>query len=795
MALNPDYIQMTPWWELHSDKDTGELLRSGYAIFTRDTARTTGKPVYKLTGSPPNYTYIVTGFETAEGYWRVDLNDQGAFDDILYGYPFDEDGATDLYFIQFYSMDDVFQFSREGQPNFIEQDLNPTQEVDINYIPNGQFLMHLDLPKTSNYDAGQVRSPITKCAFGGWTFERPAGSTARDFVTFKRFAAYTPTPDKSPRYEIEIECESPSAGDAYKDLRIKFADVNKFASDVNEFTFGITGKYALGGGISVDLILIKNYGTSGDTATETVLTTFAITATYQNFYHAFTFGVNTGKSIGPLNDDYVQLALRFPVDSIYDVVFTDAILTPGNITAPVFDDTTNRQFIYRSIFSNVTPAPDGSDLYLPMTLSPDGLIPDRSVLGTISAKGTYVVGIGELPCIGDSYETESYSADGIPYSRIQPLLTQSLTTPAVPIPFNVPYFGTGLPFLTADILDTFDLKISTNIKGSTATPTDGGTPTGFTFKNIHTGQLDVEALGFLSNDNNFLIISDKAGIVTAPAVGTVGVTFVQNINSAEARSVITATIGAIAAGQYFAFSTGNGSGAEGVVLVWFKLNGAGTVPSYPTATQTIEIDLYTGMTEKDEAKIISDSISGKQVSQITCLAGNVIPAGSYFILDTLTQSYYVWYEVDGGGTDPAPSGKIGIKVSISTSDTKNQVTGKTATAINSKYFATPDLRGLILRGVNGGSNVDLDAATRFAFNTVTTGDSLGTLQFSSNIGHTHAYYSLDVTTPIRAIFDTAAITNGNTETRGAEPLTSPIADEGTSESRPQNIYVNYVIKY
>lgn len=792
MALNPDYIPMTPIWELFSDKDTGNFLRSGYAKFYRDTARTIGKTTYQITGSPPNYTYTSYGFLDTDGGWRIDLNDQGAFDSVVYGFPFDTNGNTDLYFIQFYSKDNVFQFSREGWPNFIADAVSPTQAVEINYIPNGQFRLHTNLPKTSNYDAGQVRAPITQCAFGGWTFERPVGSTARDFVTFKRFAAYTSNPDKSPRYEIEILCESPSPGDAFKDLRVKFDDVNKFADPVNEFTFAISGKIAAGGAINVDLILIKNFGTGGDPSTEIPLTTFSLTSTYQIFFFAFNFGTNVGKSIGILDDDYLQLALRFPVDNIYDVVFTDAILTPGNVSSPVFDDTTTRQFIYRSLFDNLCPNPDGSDLYLPYTLSTKGLIPDHSVIGTISAKATYSLGKGELDCDGAKYESEGYSNDGIPYYRLRDKMLIAGVSGSS-LPFNMPLFGTGLDFLTADILDAKDIKISTNSKGSTSTPIDGSPATGFTFRNNHIGQVDVLAKGFVSNANNFVIISDNPGLIT-PGTFTIGASLEINENSTFAKSVQTITLISAAAGQYITFAAGNSPSSALGYFVWYKLDGVGTIPSIPGFTG-IEVDFYSspGTTPRDLSKITADAISGKQVSQITTVAASAIPAGSYFIIDTVTQSYYVWYEKDGVGPDPAPSGKIGIKVSVASTDTKDQVTSKTATAINQKYFAVPDLRGLFLRAANNSANpfVDLDTASRYANNSILSGNIVGSLQFSENIGHDHNFYDPSGGT-ITAWTSTLANSPNSKITTDTTPF---LSEEGGVESRPQNIYVNYFIRY
>jgi len=100
MALDSRYIPLTMLWQLFSDKDTGNFLRNGYVKFYRDISRTVGKPVYQLTGSPPSYTYIEYGFLDTDGGWRIDLNDQSAFDLIPYAFPFDEEGNVDLYFVQ-----------------------------------------------------------------------------------------------------------------------------------------------------------------------------------------------------------------------------------------------------------------------------------------------------------------------------------------------------------------------------------------------------------------------------------------------------------------------------------------------------------------------------------------------------------------------------------------------------------------------------------------------------------------------------------------------------------------------
>lgn len=801
MALNPDYVPLTPLWEVFTDKDLLTFLRDGYAKFYRDTARTVGKPVYQLTGSPPNYTYTQYGFLDTDGSWRVNMNDQGAFSEVLYGYPLDMDGNVDLYFADFFSSTGVFQFSREGFPNFFVPGGNNTTPIFINYIPNGQFRLHTDVPPTDTTILGQITQPVTQVAFGGWTYERPVGSTARDFVTFQRIGSYVTNPDKSPRYTIRVSCQSPSVGDTFKDLRVKFDDVNKFSSDDDILTFAITAKSDGGGSVPVDLILIKNFGTGGDPTTETNLTTFTITPTFAINYFAFDFGANTGDLIGQLNDDFVQLALRFPTNGLFDIELTDGILTPGDITLPAFNDTTTRQFMYQSLFDDFPTTTDGSDIGLPLVLTKTGLRFDDSTVALVYPSGSFSVPFGFLDADGSMYEAALHSADGIPYSRLQSKITLELMTPLVPINYNIPVFGTGTSFLTASILTSLDLRINTNKAGATAIPSDGANPTGFTFRSNHIGQTDIPATAYVTS-NGFYIISNSVGIVTFPPIGTVPTSAVnQLVNGENARSVIEIVgIATGAGGQYFIFYT---PGAA--VLVWFKIDGVGTIPVVPHDF-AIEIDLYTTITSQDESSIVSSCISGFQSTQITTKPGSAITPGSYFNIATTIQTYYVWYKVNGVGVDPAPLGQIGIEVDVLSTDTKDQVTGKTATAINSKYFATPDLRGLFIKGYDGGRGLDLGSQLRYAQNSVTFGDVIGSREFSDNISHDHRFYTAGITSGSYWIFKPTPDPDDTPEdsATGAPLGNTPSSPtvyandmtfNGSTESRPENIYLHYIIKY
>lgn len=101
-------------------------------------------------------------------------------------------------------------------------------------------------------------------------------------------------------------------------------------------------------------------------------------------------------------------------------------------------------------------------------------------------------------------------------------------------------------------------------------------------------------------------------------------------------------------------------------------------------------------------------------------------------------------------------------------------------------FNLPDLRGQFLRGVTGASANDPDFATRTAMAAGgATGNQPGSVQ-ADNVGpHVHSYSLLNST----GASPTAAAGSGTT--LGS---TGNVNTNGTTETRPKNAYVNFLIK-
>ena len=64
-------------------------------------------------------------------------------------------------------------------------------------------------------------------------------------------------------------------------------------------------------------------------------------------------------------------------------------------------------------------------------------------------------------------------------------------------------------------------------------------------------------------------------------------------------------------------------------------------------------------------------------------------AGEYFLYSSTATDYYAWYTIDGTGTDPAVSGKTGIRVELLSTSNIQDVINLTTAAINTFAFKIP----------------------------------------------------------------------------------------------------------
>lgn len=113
----------------------------------------------------------------------------------------------------------------------------------------------------------------------------------------------------------------------------------------------------------------------------------------------------------------------------------------------------------------------------------------------------------------------------------------------------------------------------------------------------------------------------------------------------------------------------------------------------------------------------------------------------------------------------------------------------TRTVGNETQFAIPDYRGLFLRGFDAGSGSDPDAGSRTAPGGDHVANVVGSIQCDSFQTHTHQY---NITQPagIASQGQAAATTATSTATTAPDKPARV-----SSETRPRNVAVNYVVKF
>jgi len=802
MTLDRKFFVTKTIQEYFVDKDTGLPLVAGTLKFYKDSDRSEAgkKPVFALTGSPPDYSYIeLTNPLILSAVGTIQDNSGNCIP--IYYYPYDAEGNIELYFVEIRNSSGVLQETRQAWPNVFSDASSTVQDL-INYIPNGQFVEHNFIPTTPPQQVGQITQPITTIAAGGWTFERPTSSSALDIVTFQRIGDSQQEISANPRYLLRIKNEIPGVGDTFKDIRIKFKDVNKFASDTQVYTVYFEGASEVTEQIPVQLFLIKNYGVDGSPVTETQIDSFILTNVNTKFQTSFSFGINNLESIGPNDDDFIQLAFRLPQSTTYDIHVVNFLLTPNLVTITQFPEQTTADALTRTVAGWMnTPLYISYNLYLPLVLTQQGMQFDLSNIGKIYASSNSTAKIGELVCDGARYETSTYSADGIPYAR---LFNEALFN--INQGNNVPIYGTGanysivFPYNTTSIDN--NIRLSNNDPAESTATADGSTPTNFTFNTISLGLSSSFSLqnSFLIAPRVFVMVGNFYGAVTAPTVGTLaGTAFIIARNLSETRAIIEVvlpTVAASFAGQYFTFSSAiSQDGPMQNFYVWYTVDGAGADPA--PGGKGIQVNLFSPLDNVISASQTADAISGYLQSKIGCIAATSITPGSFFTFNAVSQGYYVFYKVDNVGTDPAVVSRIGIEVSVLGTDTNAQVAAKTQIAINSKYYAVPDLRGMHLIGQNfsatqngGGNVIDAYSPFRYARNMLLTGGQVGSQYYDQVVSHTHT------TTIAQAEFAeliTAAGTNFL-----VDGVANPAAITGPAGSIQNSVLstvVNWVIKY
>jgi hypothetical protein len=822
MALNTNYVVAPDMQEYFVDKDTGLPLSGGKVFFFSDVNRTTPKTVYSIAGNQANYTFaplpnpmILSGVGTAQ--------DNNGNDIPVYYYPFDADGNQELYYI-------VVQNSL-GVPQFVRQAWPPASmaggggggggdigtDESINYIPNGQLLAHNDF-----YSDG-LPSGTSDIAYGGFTIEIPFGTSSTNTLDFipEQFNLNTP---QSPRFIARFECVIQDPLDAFKILRIKFNDVNKFSTKTPfPYTFQFWAQSNVT--VPINIAVYKFFGTNGSAPISDVQKVGTITTATNNFLNfTLDFGTNAGFNIDTVNnDDFVAIDIQLPVNFSFIANFSDFVLTPGQVTLTGFPVETNADMLTRGVAGWMdVPDPNGFDLFLPAILTKTGLTFDQSTVGTggyemfpvNDPKSTSPISMNnKMPCDGAVYQAYDYvgttagqvkyvrAPNGIPYARLFEYL-QYIASPTYNA-FALPVTGTGPDFISMVgpiVLASDSFRLTYNVSGAgSVTATDGGAATGWTFApglTIGGSTTGATSIGYFSSTTapNTVLCQLSSGLpLIGENAGTSGFTFTELATETSIKAfqqnafLINPTNGASlvtgAAGKYFLFSN-----TATNYYMWFN-TGTESDPLVPGRVG-IQV-LMTNPTvylAQDVANIIRDAINTFNFTQITVTG--VPPAGSYFNFTSnpsANRNFYVWFTVDGVGADPLVAGRTPLRCDLLSSMTPAAIKVVLFGVINSFQYAAPLDNGTFYRNADPTSIWDLDASQRFSYTPGISGNNPATYEFQQFLSHYHTDIGFDT-------LNTGASGPKAVAAVGTQSVLFSDASGG-SETRPVNVTRYPFIRY
>lgn len=178
-GLDPKFIPDYSLEEYLVNKTNGTPLSGGSIEFWQDSDRIVPKPVYELTGAPPNYTYAALPNPITLSAVGTPQDANGNNVAIYYN-PYDANGDIQLYYIVVKDSNGNVQFTRQGWPNITASN-NPAglESPVVNQVVNGQFADIL-FPFTNPLSIVVTGNSVTSVTIApGWvlTISHSAGDT------------------------------------------------------------------------------------------------------------------------------------------------------------------------------------------------------------------------------------------------------------------------------------------------------------------------------------------------------------------------------------------------------------------------------------------------------------------------------------------------------------------------------------------------------------------------------------------------------------------------------------------
>lgn len=324
MALDERYLISLPLNQYFVDKDTGLPLAGGTLTFYRDVARNTVKTVYQLTGAPGNYTYNpLPNPITLSSVGTVE-NASGD-NEIIYFYPYDEQGNIDLYYVVCENANGVTQFTREAWPNLVLGNDPAQDDFPVNnQISNPQFSrVFINDTETIQYT---VSGSELDFAFApDWDFVINGTGTVTVTRTAVAGASGVPT---HPPYYITVTVPS-GISSCYLRQRMydnsglwgSTADIDVYLSTV------LVGRNQNVGSASVTMY----YEPSNGGSAQLILSGSVIQGEWSIIKSGSQDPIQESADANTGNDGYIDIYVSFPTNSVIDISSIQVVPTVSSV--------------------------------------------------------------------------------------------------------------------------------------------------------------------------------------------------------------------------------------------------------------------------------------------------------------------------------------------------------------------------------------------------------------------------------------------------------------------------------
>lgn len=744
------------------------------------------------------YSYLASNHSTPKSIYRTEdgatawpnpiILDAGgvpAYMNVRYPLYFASDA---LYYLSITDSDDNVIFSIDNYPPNSGGITPIVPTVDIqNYINNAQlyFIYGAFNAATGNYGFYDLAASPLLLAPGPLYFTKNNTSALQDSIQFVGMAPGQSAVPGNPRYALQYSCPIPGVGETLKKNYYFYPSVYQFAGETVNFQFYGESNFAN----EITIGCTQNFGTGGSPSTPVVTleSSSTLTSAYTLYEVVLDVPSISAKDLGTNSDDYFSIDVNYPCNVPADIRIVSPCLRIGDTIIPLQESNINDDRIVAVTDEAPIPASvnfnDGN--YSEIMLKGSQQRVYKSCAGKIDIRPTELVD-ATVELIADG--TQIYSND---YYNLVMWLKQYGS--------NFPNWGYAPQAYTSVVASPL-ITVTSNLSGA-ATDPDAGT-SGFTVAVTTPGVdpagsvLPAPSVINLTSTydlsaQNFLIQGTYNG---SPQTETMAGPNNNTVNSTLTYDAVIAII------------PGSTSEQQG--------NPTTISAGYPTANTAICNDVsYSVNAPLDQNGSITYAAGTKQVFTVSIPAWTVALEGKYFTIGApatnyyrwaeASVDYYVWFSLNNRTADPNTvvstlTGKKGIKVIFTGSETVAQGAALIANQLLFAAALLPETQGMFLRGWANGMGFDPNSGSRISIPGQgyqlggATGDHVGTYQQNQNLTHNHS---------IETEFGGVFLVNdhnggqgfpGGNDAYGASPS---LSYSGGSQSNPNNITFVFTITF